>query len=140
MNKWIPVVAIALAPLCLAPSARSQTASGTRIGPNDGRVLYMTHCASCHGTSARGDGPVADSLRRRPSDLTQLAKANGGAFPSAKAQRIIDGREVGAHGSVEMPVWGDAFRRTLAGDTAAIAARIAALVRYLESIQERAGH
>jgi hypothetical protein len=38
-----------------------------------------------------------------------------------------------------MPVWGDAFRRTREGLTAeAVAARIQAIVKHLEAIQERA--
>lgn len=62
-------------------------------------------------------------------------------FPTAKLQRIVDGRDVRAHGNTDMPVWGDAFRRSDGGLTEqAVAARIAAIVRYLDSIQERAGH
>jgi hypothetical protein len=55
--------------------------------------------------------------------------------------RIIEGRDVGAHGSGEMPVWGHVFRR-MPSDTSDGSAteRIEAIVRYLESIQERAGH
>jgi mono/diheme cytochrome c family protein len=106
----------------------------------DGRALFMTYCASCHGASARGDGPVALSLRVRPADLTQFAAKNGGVFPAARTQRIIDGRDVGAHGNPDMPVWGRAFRTLPGSDTVEhVKARIAAIVRYLESIQERAG-
>ena len=41
---------------------------------------------------------------------------------------------------MEMPVWGDAFkwREGLAENE--IAPRVDALVRYLETLQERAGH
>jgi mono/diheme cytochrome c family protein len=35
-----------------------------------GAGLYSSHCASCHGTSGRGDGPAAKSLRIPPADLT----------------------------------------------------------------------
>jgi mono/diheme cytochrome c family protein len=109
-----------------------------RIDP-EGQVLYTTHCASCHGTGARGDGPVAESLRVRPADLAQLAARNGGAFPRAKVDRIIDGRDVGAHGSPDMPVWGDAFKRQ--GLTAQQSkARIEAIVGYLESMQARSAN
>jgi hypothetical protein len=74
-----------------------------------------------------------------PPSLTSFAVRNGGVFPSERLKRIIDGRDVPAHGNSEMPVWGDAFRRTregLSGDAAT--ARIEAIVRYLETIQERA--
>ena len=121
--------------------AGTQTVPGARLAPADGRALFMEHCASCHGTTARGDGPVAASLRDFPGDLTQFAKRNGGVFPSAKVLRIIEGRDVGAHGSGEMPVWGHVFRR-MPSDTSdgSPTERIEAIVRYLESIQERAGH
>jgi mono/diheme cytochrome c family protein len=120
-----------------ASSAGSAQAVAPRAAINrDGQALYTTHCASCHGTGARGDGPVAASLRVPPADLTQLAATNGGTFPGAKAHRIIDGRDVGAHGSPDMPVWGDAFRRQGLTDQQS-KARIEAIVGYLESIQAR---
>jgi hypothetical protein len=78
-------------------------------------------------------------LRRRPTDLTQYARANGGVFPSERTRRVIDGRDVGAHGSVEMPVWGDVFKRTIPDGERAARERIDAIVAYLESIQERRG-
>ncbi len=105
-----------------------------------GRAVFVTFCASCHGSSGRGDGPIADDLRHRPADLTQLAKRNGGMFNAAKIHEIVDGRAVKAHGTMEMPVWGDAFKWKEGLPEDAIKARIDTLVRYLESIQERAGH
>lgn len=104
-----------------------------------GAALYRTYCASCHGSDARGAGPMADQLRRMPPSLTSFAVRNGGVFPGERLKRIIDGRDVPAHGTSEMPVWGDAFRRTregLSGEAAT--ARIDAIVKYLETIQERA--
>jgi putative copper resistance protein D len=34
-----------------------------------GAPLYAEHCAGCHGAYGNGDGPLADSLPRRPPDL-----------------------------------------------------------------------
>ncbi|BAP87907.1 putative uncharacterized protein [Burkholderiales bacterium GJ-E10] len=34
-----------------------------------GKALYEQDCASCHGTTGRGDGPVARGLNPVPSDL-----------------------------------------------------------------------
>jgi mono/diheme cytochrome c family protein len=124
-----------------APVAMPPASSAARLSAPDGRALFLEHCASCHGASARGDGPVASSLRNFPGDLTQFAKRNGGVFPSARVHRIIEGRDVGAHGSGEMPVWGHVFRRPPSGTSdGSPAERIDAIVRYLESIQERDGH
>ena len=107
--------------------------------PGDaGSQLFGTYCASCHGTAARGDGPLAEQLRHRPPDLTQFTKRNGGMFPSERVYRIIDGRDVPSHGDREMPVWGDVFRMAPAGAIpGGVKARIDAVVRYLEGIQER---
>lgn len=106
--------------------------------PN-GAVLYRTYCASCHGVSGRGDGPMAEYLRVPAANLTHLAQRQGGTFRDESVARVIDGRErVGAHGPSDMPVWGDAFSSSLAqGGEALLRARVSALVRHLASIQER---
>jgi mono/diheme cytochrome c family protein len=104
-----------------------------------GRRLFSTYCASCHGRSGRGDGLLADALRMPPPNLTELSQRNGGVFPSARARRIIDGRDVGSHGSPDMPVWGDAFRRREGLNDAEVKARIESIIRYLDSIQHRTG-
>jgi mono/diheme cytochrome c family protein len=112
----------------------------SRLG-EDGRVLFQTYCASCHGPTGFGNGPLADQLRRRPADLTAIALRNGGLFPTARVHRIIDGREVEAHGDQEMPVWGDAFKTTRDGfSEESVHRRIAALVAYLQTIQRMHAH
>jgi mono/diheme cytochrome c family protein len=106
---------------------------------DSGAALFRTYCASCHGTSGRGDGPVAAHLRKAPPDLTTYTERNGGVFPSERLRQIIDGTGVGAHGDREMPVWGDAFRTGSGGLTPEGAkARIDAIVRHLGAIQRRA--
>jgi hypothetical protein len=72
-----------------------------------GKAEYLSSCASCHGSDAKGKGPFADELKVVPPDLTQLAKKNGGVFPLNAIYETIDGRqELKAHGSREMPIWG----------------------------------
>jgi mono/diheme cytochrome c family protein len=104
-----------------------------------GSQLFRTYCATCHGSTGRGNGPIADLLRRTPPDLTRFTARNGGVFPSERVYRIIDGRDVASHGDRDMPVWGDAFKRGR-GDSSdeSVKARIDAIVRYLAGIQERA--
>jgi mono/diheme cytochrome c family protein len=105
-----------------------------------GAPLFQRHCASCHGTGGRGDGPAAESLRSRPADLTAIAKRRGGAFPAGEVAQFIDGRfSVPAHGSREMPVWGERFGADVpeAGLGESIArGNIASLLEYLKSIQQ----
>jgi len=105
----------------------------------DGKELFRAHCASCHGTSGRGNGPVGERLRRPPPDLTKFTARNGGVFPSERLHQIIDGRGVPSHIDRDMPVWGEVFKAGAGPSTpAAVKARIAAIVRFLEAIQERA--
>lgn len=106
-----------------------------------GSYLFRTYCASCHGSAARGDGPLADSMRRRPPDLTQIATRNKDVFPGDLVFQIIDGRQkVRGHGGPDMPVWGDAFARSAeGGGEDAVRARIRDLVKFLEGIQMKSG-
>ena len=70
--------------------------------------LYQIHCASCHGTGGKGDGPAAEALKHVPPDLTTISRRNGGQFPAFRIGHIIDGQEtILAHGTREMPIWGD---------------------------------
>jgi mono/diheme cytochrome c family protein len=99
-----------------------------------GDSVFRTYCASCHGSGAKGDGPIAQHLRTVPPDLTKLAARNKGTFDAEKVHRKIDGRDpVKGHGGPDMPVWGDAFRQSADGYSKA---RIDALVEYLRSVQQ----
>ncbi len=104
----------------------------------DGRELFRTYCASCHGAFGAGNGPAAASMRRTPPDITGIALANGGVFPTDRMRRIIDGREVEAHGDRDMPVWGDAFKTVRGGHSEeSVRERLALILQYLISIQRR---
>ena len=105
--------------------------------PPGGEALFKTYCASCHGRSAKGDGPIAEHLRSRPPDLTLITKRAGGKFDDDRVYRIIDGRQpVRGHGNADMPVWGDAFKRSgQSGTEDAVRARIRALVDHIRSLQ-----
>ena len=107
-----------------------------RVDYTSGVYLYRTFCASCHGESAKGDGPVAALLSTRPPDLTAIAARAGGRFPRTEVSTAIDGRRgVRGHGSAEMPVWGDVLKVTEGHDDAIVKRRIDALVMHLESLQ-----
>jgi len=105
-----------------------------------GEALYQRHCVSCHGPGGRGDGPLADTLKRRPADLTELAKRDGGRVDEAKLMSFIDGRRaVAEHGAREMPVWGEVFAEDLASEryreyTGLLLAQ--SLAEYVASLQK----
>ena len=141
VRAWRHAAGLCLA-LCAALLAGvafgAPTAGQEPARASEGREVFQTYCASCHGADGAGHGPVAASMRRAPPDITAIALANGGAFPNERIRRIIDGRDVESHGNREMPVWGDAFKATRGGHSEdAIRARIDAVVRYLASIQRQ---
>ena len=104
-----------------------------------GAPLFERHCAACHGSEASGDGPVRAALLKQPADLTAIAARRGGQFPAGEIARFIDGRfDLPAHGSREMPVWGQRFGADVpdpgVGESIA-RGNIASLLQYLKSIQ-----
>jgi len=102
-----------------------------------GQATFHANCASCHGLDLKGTGPAAPALNSKPTDLTQLSKRNGGKFPLAMVERAIQGNEfVLAHGSREMPVWGEAFR-AVNRDEALVKVKVHNLALYIESMQEK---
>jgi len=129
-------LAVALVGLCTAASS----AVRLRTGGSDayivkGQKLYAKYCSSCHGTQAKGDGPVAASLKNRPPDLTAIQR-KGEMFPFNKVAVAIDGEKTDraeAHGTNTMPVWGTIFRRT--SSAAEKEGDVYALTRYIQSIQ-----
>ncbi len=108
--------------------------------PIEGEALYRRHCASCHGTSGKGDGAVAEFLTPRPTDLTVLTSEQGGDYPASDVMQAIDGtRAVRAHGDSAMPVWGEVFEEALqdaphTGRTTLLHLR--ALVEYIRTLQQ----
>lgn len=109
-----------------------------------GLIEYEISCLPCHGIDGRGDGPDANNLATRPSDLTEITKSKGGVFPTEDLALIIDGRAIVAdHGAREMPVWGQRYRRKISDDGSewdieeGARSRIDALVWYIESIQQQ---
>lgn len=131
------LVGLALTAAGAAQDVRS--GEGSSVTTASGPDVFRNYCAACHGQRARGDGPVASSLRKPPADLTLLAQRNDGTFSRETVYRIIDGRDpVAGHGGGDMPIWGDAFSRAREGASPeAVKGRIDALVVFLESIQAR---
>jgi hypothetical protein len=82
-------------------------ASAWAQGLDAPKMEYLSHCASCHGDGAKGDGPLSAKLSTRPADLTVLSRNNRGVFPASAVYAAIDGRNVNSSGGAhEMPIWG----------------------------------
>ena len=127
---------------CLTLCLITRTSLGADYTTYSGEKLFQRFCAACHGTQAKGDGPVASSLAVQVPNLRELSLRNKDTFPAEKIVRIIDGRTLlNPHGSRSMPVWGDEFLRAEAGDPVAeseTADMIKKMVEYLRSIQTTA--
>lgn len=130
------LVAVAGLAIC-AGTAHAQTVKKEPIKPvpaSDASAMFANYCAPCHGKDATGNGPAAKALTKAPADLTRISARNGGSYPEVKVKRYIEGLdEVAAHGSRDMPMWGELFRG-LNRDTALI--RVQALSDYLKGLQK----
>ena len=101
----------------------------------DGKAMYDSYCAVCHGKEGRGDGPAAKALKKAPTDLTKISATHGDAFPNVQVRRYLEGLdEVDAHGTRDMPIWGGVFKG-LDRDMAQI--RISTLVEYVKALQTK---
>jgi mono/diheme cytochrome c family protein len=128
-----------LALLCFAAPATAATRHATT-----GADEFRMSCAVCHGKDGRGNGPLAELLTVKPSDLTQLSKRNHGRFPAEQVAETIDGRtQVRGHGTREMPVWGTRYEAEVArqygpyASEVVVKVRVQALVHYLQTMQEK---
>jgi mono/diheme cytochrome c family protein len=119
--------------------AENESSDYDRVLADMGSEYFVRWCASCHGEDARGTGPAAGALKVRPADLTRIAARRGGEFPAGEIARKIDGRfEIAAHGTREMPIWGQRFGETVPEpgvSESIVRGRILVLVEYLKSIQ-----
>ena len=77
--------------LMLASLAAGFAAAAQAEELDVGKSEFQSSCASCHGTDAKGKGPVSDQLKIPPPDLTMLARNNNGVFPSTALYETIDG-------------------------------------------------
>ncbi len=103
-----------------------------------GEEMYKSYCASCHGADGDGNGPAAPALKVAPTDLTGLAKRNDGKYPAMKVASVLHGEEqLPAHGTKEMPIWGNLFWSMSGGHQAEVQQRVANLNKYIESLQKK---
>jgi len=98
--KWMMVTGLAAG---LAGAAQAQDL-------DMGKSEFQSSCASCHGADGKGNGPVSGLLKVSPPDLTMLARNNNGTFPTNAVSESISGlKTIPAHGTREMPIWGERF-------------------------------
>jgi hypothetical protein len=110
---------------------------------NQGRESYVQHCAACHGTKGDGHGPLEHELKAPPTDLRRLSRRYGNPLPEDQIARFMDGRaDVKAHGTRDMPVWGDEMWQYPegSGNPNQVSDSVAHIIHYLQSIQIVGSH
>jgi mono/diheme cytochrome c family protein len=140
-NHWaVLIVIIAMAMIAFGQEAKPEV-KHVPIKPTSaasGQEMYKGYCAVCHGTIGKGDGPAASALKVPPPDLTTLAQKNGGKYPAMKVSAVIRGENVlAAHGSKDMPMWGNLFWQMSGGHTSEVQQRVSNLNKYIESLQQK---
>jgi mono/diheme cytochrome c family protein len=137
------ILAAMLIGVCVAMQGQSGAAAQqkapkklpTTSMAESGAQLYKDHCAACHGTEGKGDGPVAGFLKAPPADLRVLAQRNNGKYPADYVSATLrSGTDSGAHGTSDMPIWGPVFRSR--GKKVA-ELRIHNLTEFIESLQTK---
>ena len=81
---------------------------------NRGRDLFLRNCASCHGETAEGNGPAAESMTPRPANLNKMS----GMHPDSDFALIIE------NGKGSMPAWKNILNESQIWD----------LVKYVQSL------
>ena len=142
MARALPALLVTLAlglvivPVLLA-QPQVKTVPASRIESMGGSDLYRDFCAVCHGVDLKGRGPASAVLKIPPTDLTTLARQNGGKFPDLRVLRSIDGQDRSlmtlAHGTPDMPIWGQVFGKLIAEEGRKLA--YSNLIGYIESAQ-----
>lgn len=118
------------------PVLHIKTAPARYTSPASGKEMYAAYCAPCHGLSARGDGPAAPALKHHPSNLTLLAKKNGGGFPYLHvAETLRNGGQRHPTDDVRMPVWRTQFRYLDSPNVSVANLRIINLTNYVSTLQ-----
>ena len=105
-----------------------------------GQAVFTQYCATCHGASGTGDGPLTEMITSKVPDLTKISMQNDGEFPMLDVIHIIDGRTgLRGHGG-PMPTYGAVFASESFdaefGSVIYTRAKILSLAYFLENIQE----
>ena len=105
--------------------------------PTSGAEMYKSYCAACHGSEGKGDGPAVEFLKTPPPDLRMLAQHNQGKYPAEHvAMTLRLGTGSRAHGTSDMPLWGELFR-TVDVNQSLGELRVHNLTTFIESLQQK---
>jgi len=134
-TSWRSILFVACISLTACANRQCLDTSGTASGA----ALFRINCAGCHGTNARGNGPIAEFINAPVPDLTRISARNGGEFPIERIFQAIDGQSgTSVHGVRHMPMWGYEFFGSEPDDAEAhrdATQKVDRLVMFLRTIQ-----
>src|SRR5262245_11039100 len=99
---WTCMLAGTLVVLTIAAASRTRV----QAQQPGGKAIYDKHCAECHGTTGKGDGPAAAVLTPRPRDFAsgkyKIRTTETGSVPTD--EDLIRSVRQGLYGTA-MPAW-----------------------------------
>jgi mono/diheme cytochrome c family protein len=120
------------------PAKKINRVAATYTPPGSGVEMFKSYCAPCHGADGAGTGPAASALKKAPANLTLLSQKHNGKFPRMEVQQFIKGDNApAAHGSRDMPMWGDVLKSLGTGQEPVVELRVRNLTDYVESLQKK---
>jgi mono/diheme cytochrome c family protein len=137
--KLIPLAAVFLSQVGIRMAGAEAPDKPDPVAAEKGKITYQRYCTPCHGQAGRGDGSLAGDLRTPVPDLTGLTRRNNGAYPFDRVVSLIDGRTPArAHGTSDMPAWGETFKKTEGTGASSPDAAVRNLAHYIWSLQAAA--
>lgn len=121
MTKAIALTGLAVAVLSFSAAVYAQDQM-------QGKNLYTSYCAGCHGEDGKGDGPAAMALPVRPANHTDGMVMN--QLPDKFLMEIISKGGAAVGKSPIMPAWGGQFNEKQLRD----------IVAYVRSLAQPAYH
>jgi len=119
------------------PQSKNERKSATKLpSAAAGQETFLKYCASCHGKTAKGDGPAAFVFRTPPPDLTTLSRRHEDKFPAGYVGVVLTfGKSFASHGSEDMPIWGSRFKTLDSVHDPTGQQHIDDVVAYIRSLQ-----
>jgi hypothetical protein len=107
--------------------------------PSSGKQMFKDYCATCHGMDGKGDGPAAELLEVKTSDLTTIAKRHHSKSTALFVSEFLRNKTCQTNGKINLPVWGRYFRENDPDkiNHTITSMRIYNLSEYVASIQQQ---
>jgi mono/diheme cytochrome c family protein len=122
-RRHLPTLLLLAGSVSAAPAPTQGPADPAAV--QRGVEHYRIFCANCHGAEADGNGPTAKLLKIAPTNLTLLARMQGGQLDPVRVLKALDGRHL-VGGDQKMPVFSESLQINTALD----------IVEFLKTIQQ----